>query len=103
MSLIYGPKSSLQKSIQIHPSSGTLSSLLKNHKPNMTKAALKIVFTFLEPERETETSASLKSGSVEAKGNFASVKMELIQMQNGNVGKSGCRKCKVGKLLEKLK
>lgn len=53
----------------------------------MTKTALKIIFTFLEPERETETGASLDSGSVEAKGNFASVEMELIQMQNGNVGK----------------
>lgn len=53
----------------------------------MTKAALKIIFTFLEPERETETRVSFKSGSVEAKGNFASVKMELIQMQNENVGK----------------
>lgn len=63
-----------------YSSSGTPSSLLKIHKPNMTKAALKIIFTFLESERETETGASLKSGSVEAKGNFASVEMESIQM-----------------------
>lgn len=69
----------------------------------MTKAALKIIFTFLEPERETETGASLKSGSVEAKGNFASVKMELIQKQNGNVGKKWVQKVQSRKTSWKVK
>lgn len=69
------------------PHLGPPSSLLKNRKPNRTKAAFKIILTFLKSERETETHACLKSGSVKAKGNFASVEMELIQMQNGNVEK----------------
>lgn len=64
-----------------------LSYLLKNCKPSKTKPAFKIILTFLKSERETETCACLKSGSVKAKGNFASVEMELIQMQNANVGK----------------
>lgn len=69
------------------PHLGPPSFLLKNCKPSKTKTAFKIILTFLKSERETETCACSKSGSVKAKGNFASVEMELIQMQNGNVGK----------------